>query len=394
MAGQTGGWEERHPNNDKDKTPSSTFQGNISPAITSNKEKSSWACSACTFEHIGEAKQLFLACELCGTSRPTPEPKKSNDPLPQPTKTKLSPVLPPPKSSARTITNKRTTGTCTPSSSCAWGSLRPPSEKDIRGRYKRQKGLDAPPKLLDYLVVLDFEWTADNTKKMEPIAEITQFPSVVMQLVQKRKGVPLQPPSARCTIPLPLDLTTPSTEQFAQDAFAISAFDTFVRPTFNPRLTAFSIQLTAITQQDVDTAPAIVVALQNYVHWLESLDLVDEEGNRKGNWCFATWGDGDIMSTLRQELQYKHIPLPTCFDKWINLKSDSMFKKHYGREPKGGLRACVEAVGATWEGRAHNGLIDSINTAKIVRHMVQTGFRFVRSTRGLGKDGVPFGQKK
>lgn len=71
-----------------------------------------------------------------------------------------------------------------------------------------------------------------------------------------------------------------------------------------------------------------------------------------------------------------------------------MYKRHYHREPRGGLRTCVESVGACWEGRAHNGLIDSINTAKIVRHMVQTGFRFTRSTRGLDRDGVPFGQRK
>ena len=71
-----------------------------------------------------------------------------------------------------------------------------------------------------------------------------------------------------------------------------------------------------------------------------------------------------------------------------------MFKKHYGREPKGGLRSCVESIGAIWDGRAHNGLVDSLNTAKIVRHMVQTGFRFTRSTRGLDKNGIPYGQKK
>jgi len=107
----------------------------------------------------------------------------------------------------------------------------------------------------------------------------------------------------------------------------------------------------------------------------------------------------DILRTITHlilglELQHKSIGLPPCFDRWINLKDDSMFKRHFGHEPRGGLRACVESVGASWEGRAHNGLVDSINTAKIVRCMVQTGFRFTRSTRGLDKDGLPFGLKK
>ena len=271
--------------------------------------------------------------------------------------------------------------------------------------------------MMEYLVVLDFEWTADKYKKMEPIPEITQFPSVVMALVERKakNGMPLPdvpvPPTAprggggggddddydsqRRIIPLPSDLTTPCAEFVRRDALAISAFDTFVRPTLNPVLSDFSIRLTAITQPQVDAAPTIDVALNQYMSWLQSLGLVDSsDGRRKGHWCFVTWGDGDIMSTLRRELDYKSIRLPPCFDRWINLKSDSMFKKHYGREPRGGLRACVESVGATWEGRAHNGLVDSLQTAKIVRHMVQTGFRFTRPTRGLGKDGIPFGHKK
>ena len=115
---------------------------------------------------------------------------------------------------------------------------------------------------------------------------------------------------------------------------------------------------------------------------------------RVGNWCFATWGDGDIAGTLREELEFKSLSLPPCFDRWINLKNDAMFLKHYGREPRGGLRKCVESIGAVWNGRAHNGLVDSFNTAKIVRHMVQTGFRFTRPTRGLDRNGVPFGQKR
>jgi len=282
----------------------------------------------------------------------------------------------------------------------SWGSLRPPSDKDVAGPRKRQRVFDALPQLLDYLVVLDFEWTADDYKKMVPTAEITQFPSVLMKLfetnqeatafAEKEKAFDKQDSS----LSLPLNLTRPSSEKIRHDALAVSIFDTFVRPTFNPKLSDFSIRLTAITQAQVDAAPTIETVLSDYMQWLKSLDLVNDSGQRQGNWCFVTWGDGDIMSTLRQELCCKQMQLPPCFDKWINLKSDAMFKKHYKREARGGLRTCVESVGAVWEGRAHNGLVDSINTAKIVRNMLQTGFRFTRSTRGLGKDGIPFGQKR
>ena len=283
----------------------------------------------------------------------------------------------------------------------AWGSLRPPTDRDIQGPRKRHKAkaLHSPPPVLDYLVVMDLEWTADNKKKMEPIAEITQLPSIVMRLIDRKWGSSLTRSAEHDNMPsnvvLPLDLSMPceAINNLQDDAFAISGFDTFVRPTLNPTLTKFSIELTAITQEQVDAAPCIEVALKNYMDWLQSLDLVDPKGVRKGNWCFCTWSDADII-VLRQELEYKGVDLPPCFDRWVNLKQDSMFKKHYGREPKGGLRSCVESIGAIWEGRAHNGLVDSLNTAKIVRHMVQTGFRFTRSTRGLDKNGIPYGQKK
>ena len=345
----------------------------------------SWTCSCCTLEHIGASKQMYLACEVCGATRTDMESshkkQKANS---------VESLNGEASASSRTSTHSAQT-----KSSNSWGSLRPPSEKDVRGPRKRQKALDAPPPLLDYLVVLDFEWTADDKRQMKPVAEITQFPSVLLKIVEKTKGVPLEVPKQNTNVPLPSSLTLPSSNGYLrQDALAVSAFDTFVRPTLNPVLTEFSIGLTAITQEQVNSAPEIKQALCEYVQWLKSLDLVDENGFRKGNWFFATWGDVDVMHTLRLELEYKSLKVPPCFDRWINLKSDSVFKKHYNREPRGGLRACVESTGATWEGRAHNGLVDSFNTAKIVRHMVQTGFRFTRPTRGFGKDMVPFGLKK
>lgn len=202
---------------------------------------------------------------------------------------------------------------------------------------------------------------------MEPVAEITQFPSVVLRLSERS--------------------TTDA------DARHLSVFDSYVRPTLNPRLTRFSTELTGITQETVDAAPAIDEVLTKYERWLRDLGLVNDEGDRVGNWCHVTWGDVDIMTTLRNELRHKGLALPTFFGSWINLKDGAVFKRHYGRDPSGGLRACVESVlgPGSWEGRAHNGLVDSVNTAKIVRHMVRTGFRFVRSTRGLDGNGVPFG---
>ena len=44
------------------------------------------------------------------------------------------------------------------------------------------------------------------------------------------------------------------------------------------------------------------------------LDLVGRD------WATVTWGDSDIMTTLRNECKAKGLPFPAHFRKWINLK--------------------------------------------------------------------------
>ena len=245
-----------------------------------------------------------------------------------------------------------------------WGSLQPPSLRDIRGRGGATKGLSAPPPPLTHLVVLDFEWTADDRRKMEPCSEITQFPSVLVRLDGHASA-------------------------------AIDEFDTFVRPVYNPQLTPFAVGLTAIKQADVDAAPALAEVLPRYLEWLRGHGLVDAAGRRLGLWCVCTWSDADIGSQLSSECRHKEIAMPACFDAWVDLKL--LYRRHYRTAPSGGLRACVERLGLTFEGRAHNGLVDSQNTAAIVVHMAKgqghngPAFVFCRPTRGLDANGLAYG---
>ena len=64
------------------------------------------------------------------------------------------------------------------------------------------------------------------------------------------------------------------------------------------------------------------------------------------------------------------------------------------------MQKCVERLGMTFDGRAHDGLIDSRNTAKIVLHMHYLGahtygsFMFKTSTRGLDKNGFVYGSRE
>ena len=166
-----------------------------------------------------------------------------------------------------------------------WGSLQPPSLRDIRGRGGATKGLSAPPPPLTHLVVLDFEWTADDRRKMEPCSEITQFPSVLVRLDGHASA-------------------------------AIDEFDTFVRPIYNPLLSAFAVGLTAITQADVDAAPPLAEVLPRYLEWLRGHGLVDASGRRLGSWCVCTWSDADIGGQLSAECRHKGIALPASHLVW------------------------------------------------------------------------------
>ena len=61
-------------------------------------------------------------------------------------------------------------------------------------------------------------------------------------------------------------------------------FQTFVRPRRYPRLSSFCRELTGITQEEVDAAPAFPEALKRLLDWLEPLEPV----------VFATWSRYDL----------------------------------------------------------------------------------------------------
>lgn len=61
-----------------------------------------------------------------------------------------------------------------------WAFMNRPTAKDVRGPRRTRKAFDSPVKPYDYLVVLDYEWTCDNRRKLEPL-EIIEFPSVLVK---------------------------------------------------------------------------------------------------------------------------------------------------------------------------------------------------------------------
>lgn len=183
-----------------------------------------------------------------------------------------------------------------------------------------------------YFVVIDFEATCDKEKNPHP-QEIIEFPSV---LVNSRTGQ-------------------------LEDCFQI-----YVRPTHNQMLTDFCKELTGIQQSQVDEGVLLNEALLMHDKWLE------DKGIKHTNFAVVTWSNWDCKVMLESECRFKRIRKPPYFNRWINLKVP--FCEVFGGV-RCNLKEAVELAGLTWQGRAHCGLDDAKNTARLVSHLMHRGLK-------------------
>lgn len=184
-----------------------------------------------------------------------------------------------------------------------------------------------------YFVVIDFEATCDKEKNPHP-QEIIEFPSVIVN------GV---------------------TGQLE------ACFQTYVRPTCNQVLTDFCKDLTGIQQIQVDRGVTLSEALLRHDKWLE------KKGIKNTNFAVVTWSNWDCRVMLESECRYKKIRKPPYFNRWINLRVP--FQEVFG-DDRCNLKQAVEKAGLTWQGRAHCGLDDAKNTARLLALIMHKGFKF------------------
>ncbi|GFH31106.1 exonuclease domain-containing protein [Haematococcus lacustris] len=65
------------------------------------------------------------------------------------------------------------------------------------------------------------------------------------------------------------------------------------------------------------------------------------------------------------ECRWRNILTPAYLRRWCDLRKVFASKL----KPAGNLKASVETVGLTWQGRAHSGLDDARNTANLALGM-------------------------
>lgn len=184
-----------------------------------------------------------------------------------------------------------------------------------------------------YFVVIDFEATCDKAKNPHP-QEIIEFPSVIVSSM---------------------------TGQLE------ACFQTYVRPTCNQLLSEFCTDLTGIQQIQVDRGVTLTEALLRHDKWLE------KKGIKNSNFAVVTWSNWDCQVMLESECRYKKIRKPPYFNRWINLKIP--FREVFGGRSCN-LKEAVQMAGLAWQGRAHCGLDDAKNTARLLAYLMRKGFKF------------------
>ncbi|ATU66514.1 exonuclease [Piscinibacter gummiphilus] len=132
----------------------------------------------------------------------------------------------------------------------------------------------------------------------------------------------------------------------------VDEFQSFVRPSRHPKLTAFCTKLTSINQRDVDAAPVFKDAVSSFKAWLY----------RHNGFVFCSWGDYDLKQ-LRQDCDFHKVPYPISAPH-VNVKR--LMAERQGLSKKPGLGEAVRLAGFEFSGTHHRGIDDARNIARLL----------------------------
>ena len=138
----------------------------------------------------------------------------------------------------------------------------------------------------------------------------------------------------------------------------VDEFQTFIKPLRHPILTEFCLQLTSITQSQVDTAPTFPDAIKAWQPWLSKFDKT----------IFASWGDYD-RKQLQQDSKHHRIDLPyPVSSNHINLKE--IFSTTQGLNKRYGMAQALNLANIELTGTHHRGIDDARNISKLLPYIL------------------------
>jgi 3'-5' exoribonuclease 1 len=155
----------------------------------------------------------------------------------------------------------------------------------------------------------------------------------------------------------------------------VDEFHAYIRPTEQPVLTHFCKTFTGISQETVDAAVTLEVALEQFAAWLAERQLgAPGEPGALFTIALATDGPWDIVNFLAPECERKGLPFPICAKHWIDARA-AFAEWHLIKQLN--VQKMLEWSGMVFEGRPHSGIDDTRNIARIVIHLLSQGCEFL-----------------
>ena len=138
----------------------------------------------------------------------------------------------------------------------------------------------------------------------------------------------------------------------------VDEFQTFIKPCRHPILTEFCLQLTSITQPQVDTAPTFAEAIDLWQPWLARFNRT----------IFGSWGDYD-RKQFQQDSKHHRIDLPyPVSSHHINLKE--LFSTAQGLNRRYGMAGALHLAQIELTGTHHRGIDDARNISKLLPYIL------------------------
>ncbi len=201
-------------------------------------------------------------------------------------------------------------------------------------------------RLVDYLCLLDFMATCNDGPPPKP-QEIIEFPALL------------------------LNVETGEVE---------GQFHCYVRPDVHQQLSPYCIELTGITQDQVDGGISVLEALEMHQAWLDDHALISlsealQKGNNNGctkrTFLYTICGDWDLKVCLPNQLQHQNKQVPASFQSWINIKWP--FENMYHKMVRG-IADMLSEMGLSPDSTTESGLDDCRNLAQICQKMIKHGW--------------------
>lgn len=135
------------------------------------------------------------------------------------------------------------------------------------------------------------------------------------------------------------------------DKKTIDEFNAFIKPTIHPNLSEFCIDLTSISQEEVETAQTFPEVISDFKSWI----------NLNKEYLLCSWGHYDRnqfksdmkLHSLNAEWVEKHISLKHQYTELKNLKRPL------------GMNGALKLENFKLEGTHHRGIDDARNISKI-----------------------------